>query len=144
MFFITAKEPLVQLERESFKKNLHRITVYLHSCEIAFLIENQICKTLGAYFFFCNHAFLLLSDAEFLVNNCLLSLVPSSVSCMEKRSWASSHSSICPKSPRTHGRIPRGSSGFWVGYRALRAVHTLNNQPALPCQVSSLIDKCAI
>lgn len=54
---------------------LHRITVYLHSCEIAFLIENQICKTLGA-FFFCNHVFLLLSDALFLVNNRLLSQYP--------------------------------------------------------------------
>lgn len=116
--------------------------MYLHSCEIAFLIENQICKTLHA-FFFCNHVFLLLSDAAFLVNNCLLSLVSSSVSCMEKRSWASSHSSICPKAAGRHGRAPRGFSEFWMGYRALGAMHTVSNQPALPWQVSSLINECA-
>lgn len=119
------------IRERALKIFLHRITMYLHSCEIAFLIENQICKTLSA-FFFCNPVFLLLSDAVFLVNNCLLSLAPSSVSCIEKRSWTSFHSSICPESTGMHGRFLRGFTEFWIGYRALGAVHTLSNQPALP------------
>lgn len=39
------------IRERALKFFLHRITVYLHSCEIAFLIENQICKTLSVFFF---------------------------------------------------------------------------------------------
>jgi len=82
--------------------------MYLHNCE-------RFAKHL-VHFFFCNDIFLLLSDAVFLVNSSLLSLVPSSVSCMEKRAWASSHSSICPKSTGMHGKIPGGFSELWIGH----------------------------